>query len=235
MKKFKVIPLILSCLVCSTLPAERDAVKSALTFSVFPLDRDADWSEIYYAPDGNPANGTVELSFRPGQRSMHYSYQGPEPLILFRREPTHTGELGFRILSRLRFTPDSRDPYIFFLQKMNNGERLSALVLRESPDTFPDDSLVFVNATDHVLYGLFSENQMRLPPGISPPVPLSAFFGRPVPITLAVRENDDAKMVMGNSFRFFPARKNILILRRSDNHAVFRVTAQHVTERVTTD
>lgn len=223
-------------LISHILPAERPVEKSTLSFSVFPLDRDVDGSGIFFAPDGNPANGMVELSFNTRHRSSDYVYKGSEPLIFFRRERTQDGGFDFQIVARLSFHTRSHDnPYILFFSTMENSDRLSVLVMEDDPARFSKNSLVFINTLPVTLRCAFGGNVLALQPGLSRPFQLGSYFEEPVPVIFAVDENSSMRMVLGRSFHFSSGRRYFLILRRSDLHTPFRVSSQLLSERIPGD
>jgi hypothetical protein len=204
-------------------------------FSVFPLDR-ANWEGIRFAPDGDPASGTETLAFNPRERSIDYTYKGPLPIRFFRAVPGPEGETLFQPVGAVGNLPRAVDDeggriILFFEQGGENADGpYTVHSMLDNAERFPNESIVFFNTMDVTFLGILGDNRIQLPPGASAPVNVGGYFDTPVPIAMAIRDNDDLHLVVRNKILFSPQRRTLMILRPPRNARSLRIRTQRLTE-----
>lgn len=202
-----------------------------VTFSVFPLEP-SDWSGIYYAPNGDPADEPQEIIFNQLERSISYEYKGPPPLRFFRIETNEEGLETYKIVGQI--TPGTGriedDLILFFDLGKDVVEPFVITKMPDNEDTFPDESLVFFNTMPVTFQGVLGSQKLTIPPGASDPIPVSDYFTQQVPIAMAINRDNERHLVLRNKVQFSPERRTLIILRRPDRPNSLRIRTQRLTE-----
>ncbi|MEO0508415.1 MAG: hypothetical protein AAF065_00975 [Verrucomicrobiota bacterium] len=199
-------------------------------FSVFPLEP-GNWTGILYAPNGDPEKGTKELLFNPHERTLGFSYNGPTPVVFFREMTNSEGVIEFQRVGTIDPGEGKlRDDIMLFFLPLSETETYNVSFMFDSPNTFPEDSLVFFNTTGATFFGILGEERLRLAPGASEPIDLNGYFEEPTPIGLVIEREEGYQKVLMNKLRFSPDRRTLMILRSPKNPNSFRIRTQRLTE-----
>lgn len=231
MKNFKLfLRLTLIIFVYISVSAQETEPQAKLFFSVFPLEP-GNWRGIYYSPSGEPENDIKEIKFNPHERSVLYKYEGPSPIRFFRKKTVTEDQILFSIVAEAVVSPTTHNaPYIYFFQPGSDGGLYDISIMENSPQQFPDESLVFYNTMNITFHGLIGEDPIMIAPGASAPFSIKEFFQDPTPIVIAIEQDNEFHFVLRNRIRFAPERKTILILRPPKSKTSFRIRTQRLTE-----
>jgi hypothetical protein len=232
MMKYRLIPCVLCLLSLCTLPAQEAEAPPRLktSFSVFPLEA-ADWKGIYYAPNGNPADEATPIEFNQLERSILYPYDGPAPLTFFRKYTNPEAEtVWIPVAITTPGTGDLPHDIILFFSPAKTEGRFDVNFMPDTPETFPDESIVFFNTLNIPLVGVLNDSRILAPPGLSTPLDVSSYFEKSVPIAMAIHHQDDLHLVLRNQIRFSPERRTLIILRPPQREGSIRIRTQRLTE-----
>jgi hypothetical protein len=227
-------PLLIFCLLTFVGRSQSDKNDHEylhVFFSVFPLDA-GDWSNIVYAPDGDPQSGLEKLVFNRLERSYYVEYKGPAPLRFYRKLNQENGGQSLQAVGIAPFGPGKleNEVILFFEPPKEPTGLCRIIVMPDNVETFPDESLVFFNTMDINLKGILGEEEIEIPPGLSRPIDVKPYLGNHVPILLAIEHQGDLHLVLRNKISFFPDRKTLLILRTPSRPGSMRIRTQRLTE-----
>ena len=200
-----------------------------INFSVFPLGP-GDWSGLYYSPVGDPRSSVEEIFFNPHERTMGYRYSGPAEMHFYREWVDAEGALAYRTIATADLLPTNEDRILFFQPSPEQTKRFKVDVMIETPDSFPDQSIVFYNTTNVPFFGKLGSQHVELRPGISDPIDVSPYFEEPAPIALVVNDGKKLRKVLMNKLRFSPQRRTLFILRPPKEAGSLRIRSQRLTE-----
>lgn len=199
-------------------------------FSVFPLDS-ANWRGIYFSPAGNPLDDRALLFFNPSERSPYLKYSGPPNLHFFRMVQNSEGEKTPMIIATVNLhSLENNSRLILFFDPNDDSDTFQISVMRDTPEHFPDESIVFFNTMNIPFIGILNNTKIHLNPGLSIPISVSDFLNTNVPIVLAIRDNEDIHLVAKNNMRFSENRRTLMLLRPPRREGSLRIRTQRLTE-----
>ena len=136
-------------------------------FTVYSLHR---LSDLHFV-DGD-RKGSSPLTFYSSARSNTYEYEGINPIIFFREDPSPTTENPTAV-KRVKVgevtLPPGRGRYllIFFPDKDTEAEDYHVYPLDDSTSALPYGCLKLFNATPYTLEGIVGRERVQLKPGPS--------------------------------------------------------------------
>ena len=230
MKKFSLLLLVFPFWIWSQNTSDDEPPVLEVGFSVFPLDS-GDWEGIYYAPNGDPGDGRVELHFNPNERSVTHEYKGHPVLRFFRMAQDEEGTPVPQTVGTVNLNGlEANSKLILFFEPDSSGNRFNISPMLDSDENFPNESIVFFNTMNVPFIGILNDRRLVLNPGKSGPVSVADFLDRDVPIALAIRDDEDIHLVANNNIRFFQDRRTLLILRPPRRPGSLRIRTQRLTE-----
>jgi len=200
-----------------------------ITFSIFPLVS-GNWEGIYYLPKGDPEK-PEELRFSLYQRSKAYEYKGPAPLTFFRITTNDEGDKVFTGVGVVKLPKEltSGDLILFFDPVKEDGP-YTITKMFDSEMSYPDESMVIFNTMPITFTAAFGSQAIAIPPGASPPISIKSHTKNPVPIAMAINQDNKLHLVLKNQMRFSSGRRTLLILRKPMNEGSLRIRSQRLTE-----
>lgn len=181
------------------------------------------------------------LLFQSSDRSPRYHYKGPNPIrfgIDTGRIDTHGLPIWETRAEAL--CPTTKGRYLFFFWPSRSATSagaetsvgLNLVVIDDSTRGLPVNHLLFFNATGAELMGVLGKKEIRLPNGLTGPLPVADSFGEDLFIGLVVRYADSFKKVLQNNWRFYPGNRTIMVLIPPRNPNSFRIGAIRLTDYV---
>jgi len=196
----------------------------------------ADWEGLFYFAD--PAT-PVELELYRGGRSDVYNYSGPRELALFRQYTSDDGEVAYRAVTSATIPETNERQLLAFLTPLRDGAKqgdreFNLALMPDIEEVVPIDHLVFFNGSGARLLGILGDQQIDLNPGLSKPISTKEFqSGKDIRMGLTVRYQDTFKIVLENYVRFFPNRRNLVVLLPPEEPNSFKIVAFRLDKHVT--
>ncbi|WP_309398803.1 hypothetical protein [Cerasicoccus maritimus] len=204
-----------------------------IRFATLPLSSDVGKETLYYTRDGEPdLNDAVALELNPRERSGYYSYQGPNPMPVFRKE---LGTEGFMVLTPVYqvYVPGVRGSWLVILEPANGQQQplpLPSHCMEYDDSQFPEGSLLFFNSTAATFHGILGDKKIEITPGANRAIDISDYYEDEIPVGLVVKDGDKIHKVLVNKLRFYPERRTLMILRPPRREGSYRIQAQRITE-----
>lgn len=216
-----------------------------IVFRVFPIG-DTNWDGIFFQAEPGVFR---EIRFASFSRSIHsYKQKGGDQLAFYRKIPieerTPDGPV-YRQVGSISIPASNLEPLVFFVPESHRSlvERDQAgdwtnrefelLVIDDSPNSFPMDHIVFLNATGTELAGLLGEEKVLFTLGPSKPYDLGDFREDGVFMGLVVRrDNDSVKVVHKDHWNYSPGNRFILIFLPPARPDSYRVRAYSIAQYV---
>ena len=183
-------------------------------------------------PDADP----VELDFNPHRRSAPVQYEGPLPLIFFRKGPPPEPDAPPARIPVAVYPEREADVpeelLLFFLPRAeadpDTGTLFQVFGMDDSLEAFPRNTLVVFNATGIPLVGKIHEDAFRSRPGASRPFALR----RTLYTGFAVETEEGPRIVFENNLEFAPDMRVILMLRPPRRPRSIRFQSYNIIERL---
>ena len=228
---------LLLFLIASTLPAQTptsqpNSSTHHLKFSVYPIGK-ANWKEIYYQ---EKAGNYQTLTFWSYERSPKHEYEGPLPINFYRKfdNPDPKGDPIYKAIASTQLASNSDEHLLFFVATANNdaseNESFQIVPLDEGRNSFPLDTVTFVNATGANLEGVFGNKPIFLKTGVSAPYDLKTFYQQETLIGLAVQFEGSLQKVLHSKWSFYPDYREIILLLPPKKADSLRVQAFRITQ-----
>lgn len=212
----------------------------SINFRVFGAGLD-NFEDLFYYN----GNAFVSLDFNRTSRSLKtYIYRGTPRITIFAPNPNYERNQldtpAFLPLASKRIDQSSQNSLLIFVADKKNrlaqkeNRKYKLFLLDDSPEAFPRNTILAINATEVDLYGKVASETISLPSNSIRRTDYSEFTSgnKPVPIAFAFQTSTGARLTMSNNVPLSPNRRVVLILMSPRREGSIRIDVRALTDAI---
>lgn len=178
-------------------------------------------------------DGSYEpVTFRPYLRSFEQTYRGPNPITFFRISKNPEGLEVATPAGNALIPEGTRKALLIFTQNAEN-HTYTVHVMNDDLSAFREGQVIFFNATNATLEGIFGKSPIKLLPGLSQPFDVKDYYEDTLFIGLAINFQGEPRRVLQNRWRFASGNRDLFILLPPEQKGSFRLRAIRLNELLT--
>jgi hypothetical protein len=208
--------------VCGAAQSQIDEDILQVDFGVVGLSA-AEVRGLYYDSLGE----SIPLRLSPAYVSSGYRYQGPSPLVIYRKEENQNGEVVKVPAASVDIPVDWMEVLLFFA-KSGEGISYRVFVVDGREDSFPPGSYRLYNLTSGKVRGRIGSEVFSIPPEGVSQIVTDAESGERLDVVLLQRKDGEWKREIQTVWFFRPETRSIgFLFDGKQGRLELKVISQH--------